>query len=62
MQCRLAAAAFRQVLSSKQSSYSEVLAWLEGKKKAARLVGLKEASQLERIAMKGLDVFGGYKF
>jgi len=59
---RLAATAFRNVLSRKQSNYREVIAWLDVAIRKSAPSCKTEASRLNRIAKHGEAVFRGYKF
>ena len=62
-ECRLAATAFRHVLGKKQSSYGQVIAWLDDQLTHSPLLhDAKEATRMRRIANKGNALFGGYKF
>lgn len=59
---RLAAKAFRHILSRKQSNFIPVLKWLDYVvKKSAPPCG-KELVKLERIVKEGEAVYCGYKY
>lgn len=59
---RLASMAFRNVLGIKQSSYGQVVAWLDERIASCQPGDAGEADRLRRIVQKGNRVFGGYRF
>ncbi|KAL9578805.1 MAG: hypothetical protein Q9212_005488, partial [Teloschistes hypoglaucus] len=58
----LALTAFMHVLGRKQTSFQEVLAWLDKAIEKAQSSDRKEASRLSKVAKKGDAVFHGYRF
>lgn len=59
---RLAAKAFRHILSRKQSKYVPVLKWLDYVVKKSAPPCEKELLKLGRIIKEGEAVFCGYKY
>ena len=59
---RLASMAFRNILGIKQSSYGQVVAWLDERIASCQPRDAGEANRLRRIVQKGNRVFGGYRF
>lgn len=59
---RLAAKAFRNILTKKQSKYRHVILWLDGAIWRTKPNNARDMSRLNRVVNEGDAVFLDYKF